>query len=233
MLDHPLDGARKRVERADKHFRDFMNLVDTYAASEANNIRVEYDEIRDQPNFILAPKTPRPDELALIVSDCIHNLRAALDYIVYELAKLDSGLPDPNGTQFPITVEDKFVEHRKARLKGKGPFAHLTDAHVDAIEAYQPYKGFNWTETLRDISNPDKHRELIRHKSGRRLHLGAPGRTRETFKGVGPGRSDVELERRVAFRVFFSDGRPVIETLEVIKREVALVIDSFSPEFKV
>lgn len=232
-MTHPLDSARKRIERAGKHLDDFIAEVEAYATREANNIRVEYDEIRDQPNFILAPKSPRPDEFALIVSDCIHNLRAALDYVVYELAKLDSRLSDPDGTQFPITIEDEFIKHRKARLKGKGPFAHLTEAHVNAIEAYQPYKGVQWTKTLRDISNPDKHRKLVRQRSGRRVHLGDPGRTRETFKGVRPGRSDMELERRVSVRIFFSDRRPVVETLDILKHQVGRVIDAFSPEFKV
>jgi hypothetical protein len=41
------------------------------------------------------------------------------------------------------------------------------------------------------------------------------------------------MERRVSVRIFFSDRSPVIETLDVLKREVALVIDAFSSEFKV
>lgn len=229
---HPLDGARRRIERADKHLQDFIGEVEAYALSEANNIAVQYDDVRDQPNFILAPKTPLPPVLSLIVSDCIHNLRAALDYVVYELARKDSGLSDPDGTLFPIAAtEDKFIEVRKARLNGKGPLRYLSAAHVDAIEAYQPYKGVQWTETLRDISNPDKHRKLSQPRSGRRVHLGGPGRTRETFKGVGPGRSDMELERRVAVRIFFRDRRPVIETLDVMQREVASLIDFFDGEF--
>jgi hypothetical protein len=41
------------------------------------------------------------------------------------------------------------------------------------------------------------------------------------------------MERRVSVRVFFGDRRPVIETLEIMKGEITLVIDSFSLEFKV
>jgi hypothetical protein len=119
MTDHPLDGARKRIERADKHLKDFVAAVEAYAASEAKNITIEYDEVRNQPNVILAPKSPRPIELALIVSDCIHNLRAALDYLVYELSREDSGDADPSGTQFPITIEDD----RTKESIGRKPFA--------------------------------------------------------------------------------------------------------------
>src|SRR6266496_2107449 len=141
------------------------------------------------------------------------------------------GDADPSGTQFPITIEDEFIKHRNARRKGKGPLRYLSTAHVDPIEAYQPYKGVNWTKTLRDISNPDKHRKLTRQRSGRRTHI-TDGRG-EVFRGVGPNRTDVKMERRESVRIFFSDRSPVIETLDVLKREVALVIDAFSSEFKV
>lgn len=230
MTDHPLNGARKRVERADKHLNDLIAAIKTYAAREANNIVVDYDNIMDQPNIILAPKTPLPDEFAMIVSDCIHNLRAALDYLVYELSRKDSGEHEPLQTQFPITTEEEFINHRKRRLKNKGPLRYLSNAHVDAIEAYQPYKGVQWTKTLRDISNPDKHRKFTRIRSGRRTDI-ADGRG-EVFKGVGPNRTDVQLQRKVTVRIFFGDKTPVLETLKVLKREIALVIDSFSSEFK-
>jgi hypothetical protein len=35
------------------------------------------------------------------------------------------------------------------------------------VESFQPYMGVEWTKTLRDISNPDKHRELtVLNKEG-------------------------------------------------------------------
>src|SRR5687767_11011432 len=100
-MDHPLDGARERIKRANKHRNDLATAIKTYAASEANNIVIGHDCVRDQPNTILAPKTPLPLEFAVIVSDCIHNLRAALDYLVYELSRKDSGDRQPTSTQFP------------------------------------------------------------------------------------------------------------------------------------
>jgi hypothetical protein len=41
------------------------------------------------------------------------------------------------------------------------------------------------------------------------------------------------METKTTVAIAFRDGLPVIETLEILKREVALVIDSFSPEFKI
>jgi hypothetical protein len=107
------------------------------------------------------PDPPVP--LNLAISDAVHNLRASLDYLVFELAFKDSGIAQ-DGTQFPITdvkcgkgpggnpigfdaVADRY-------LKGISP------PHRDMIESLQPYKGWDALETLREISNPDKHREL-------------------------------------------------------------------------
>jgi len=231
MNVHPLYGARKRIERADKHLNEIISEVEAYALTHQNNITLKYDEIRNNSRLHFVIPQPLPITVALAVSDCIHNLRAALDYLIFELSREDSGDPDPSGTQFPITTEDEFIKHRKARLKNKGPLRYLTLAHIDAIEAYQPYKGINWTQTMRDISNPDKHREIT--VIGDRADTLISGGAGEVFKGAGVDRSDVQMERKTTVTIAFRDGRPVIETLEILKQQVSLVIDSFSPEFKV
>jgi hypothetical protein len=44
---------------------------------------------------------------------------------------------------------------REVGLKGINPL------HMAAIERLQPYKGCGWTKMLRDLSNPDKHRQFV------------------------------------------------------------------------
>jgi hypothetical protein len=232
-MAHPLDGARKRVERADKHLKEIVSELEAFTAAEYDKIIVEHDHVRNQPNFI---ETEGPGELPnnipLAVSDCIHNFRAALDYLIYELARHDSGAIQ-RGTQFPIA--DKRPAFRKLAptyLRG------LTPAHINMVEMYQPYKGVNWTKTLRDISNPDKHRHLTLVR-GDRVHSIAvkempdslEGRPGKVFKGVGRDRSDVYVERNLSVYIAFSDGVPVIETLEIMKSQVARTIEAFEPEF--
>jgi hypothetical protein len=222
---NPLSGPRKRIERADKHLNEIVSEVEAYAASHQNSFRIEHDRIRNQPNIIMTVREPLPDIVPLAVSDCIHNFRSALDHLIFELAWHDSGVSQ-NGTQFPI-CDDVLDFQRLAPRYLRG----CTPAHIDAIEAYQPYKGINWTKTLRDISNPDKHREItiVRSRAETLIRDGVG----EVFKGAGPDRTDVQMETKTTVAIAFRDGQPVIETLEIIKREVSLVIDSFSPEFKV
>jgi hypothetical protein len=48
-----------------------------------------------------------------------------------------------------------FWDGRNEWLRG------VNDPHVRTIESLQPYRGVAWTATLRDLSNPDKHREPL------------------------------------------------------------------------
>jgi hypothetical protein len=62
-------------------------------------------------------------------------LVAALDYLIFVLAKSDSGV-EQDGTQFPVCKRKEFFDRgRKTMLKG------MSDEHVALIERLQPYKG--------------------------------------------------------------------------------------------
>jgi hypothetical protein len=82
--------------------------------------------------------------------------------IVFELARHDSGGIEQDGTQFIIedVKSDPLKPNRGFDARSKRHLRGLNQAHIDAIESFQPYRGVEWTKTLRDISNPDKHRKL-------------------------------------------------------------------------
>ena len=146
-MDHPLTGAYKRIERADKHLRKIRPELELLRQTQYDNMAAEHDP-KTQKVRLKGTQTIIPWCIVLAVSDCIHNFRSSLDFIVYELAKFDSGRIQ-RGTQFPI-------ENTHEGFKGKVEryLTGLTDLHVNAVESYQPYKGVDWTKTLRDISNP-------------------------------------------------------------------------------
>jgi hypothetical protein len=162
-------------------------------------------------------------------------LRAALDYLVYELAILDSG-QIIDGTQFPIDDAKKGFDWRvkNGRLRG------LTAPHIAAIERLQPYEGCDWTQRLRDLSNPDKHRRLVFQagnitvkmlgNANRLRFLDIPGKIlRAKLAATG---EEVDVKISVEFDVLFADWRPVIETLYGLKTQVASTLNAFKPEFE-
>lgn len=242
-MTHPLDGAIKRIERAQIHITEATVNAQQLGEIYKQQLVPQYDAATNQVFFNITMPENGPS-VVLPVSDAIHNLRSALDYIVFALAKHDSGGIAQDGTQFPIEDVKSgtkpggnkygFDTRRNTYLKG------LTDAHVLAIEEFQPYKGVQWTKTLRDISNPDKHRELVavfgNIGMGGVVSTGAAGsfdgRPGTIFRNVGPeGAFDVYSENSMAITETFSDGLPVIKTLQLMKSEISAAIELFKPEF--
>jgi hypothetical protein len=110
---------------------------------------------------------PPPAEFRLIIGDCLHNLRSALDNLVYELAVQHTGM-DPlpenlaSGVAFPIAgaqelSPDEFLERYQSKIGLLDPRAQAT------IEEWQPYhRGEKFAAhplwKLNRLSNVDKHR---------------------------------------------------------------------------
>jgi len=171
----------------------------------------------------------------ILVGEIFYNLRAALDYLVFELAKCDSGIEQDN-TQFPI--EDSKERFKRSidrgRLKGINP------SHVAAIERLQPYNRCNWTKRLRTYSNRDKHRRFIQtggnskfwvHSSLEKDLSRCFGYERDAPHPVA-GQPPVKVKVYISSSITFDDGAPVIETIEEIKSGVAYALEAFKPEFK-
>lgn len=153
---HPLTGARAKLSRAAEHLKSLKKEARTFRERRSYSIG-SYTHPDTGNYFLYVTPKPVPPLLSTIAGDVLCNLRPALDYLIFALARLDSG-ESPEGTQFPICDTSAFFGRKKgAWLKGLSP------EHVAAIEKLQPYKGRNgkiWLAWLRDLSNPDKHREL-------------------------------------------------------------------------
>ena len=240
-----LNGAYARVKRANQHISNLKRRETAYIRKHKDRLvfNVEPDTGRVKLQW-LGSEAVIPALFNILVGEVIYNLRAALDYLIYELAILDSGTVQ-NGTQFPICDDKRDFDGRRAtRLKG------LSGAHVTAIERLQPYCGCTWTGLLRDVSNPDKHRELSILQgliTGKfKIFVGTQAELREldwtdnsiptTELPLGgkieikPG-EEAYVEGNLALYIAFSDGLPVIETLKSLQSSVSLTLDTFKPEF--
>lgn len=239
---HPLDGAFLRWERADIHLAEAQELIRGWGKE------CEEQIVGDDNGKIWVPHYPEiPVWLPVIVSDAVHNLRAALDYLVYELAKLDSDGRAQDNTQFliedfeidPRNFNGGFHRRKKRHLKG------LSRRHIDAIENFQPYKGIEWTETLREISNPDKHRHLsVLTKDGRPIQISLRfrdnGRLVSNDFKIGPEgpeflRFDPEVDanQTIAITLPKRGETALMPTLRELEAEVYTALVFFKTEFEV
>lgn len=229
-----------------EHLADLKKIAENFIDSE-HEIAENTIQINPEPGVpfvVTRPESPIPGKVPILVGEIVNNLRSALDYLVYELAILDSGFAQ-NGTQFPIEDEPTgFQGRRKSYLRG------VSDPHAASVERLQPYNGVDWTRKLRAISNPDKHRHLTiqTHNSSVVATagkdpaevFGEPGIEPESVKGLFISLTipdptlltPMHVQLHLAFFIAFDDGMPIIETLEQMQTEVANMLTNFKPEFK-
>lgn len=161
-----LAGIRAKIDRSQHHFVDLHERIRlALDVSDRNNTPPAYKaEVEGQFVIIKRDKgEPLDPTLPLIAGDCIHNLRSALDHLVYQLAILNGcGTKGARNTLFPICISPvDFADIAKRKV---APFVSSTA--LAEIEDVQPYRTTNMPDTaplwhLAQIDNADKHRVLI------------------------------------------------------------------------
>src|SRR6266567_4556445 len=222
MTDHPLNDAIERVSRAREHLGDLHARLTPFL--EYGDVPAVYPQFREEMELAKAGVMPRidlPMRIPTLIGEICYNLRSALDYLVHELTKIDTGVPQ-HLTQFPIEDCEKGFKRRRSKSRTAGWLQGLNERHVACIESLQPYKGCDWTATLRKISNPDKHREFTRSSGHINIFMVVAGEDagfdridlpvqRATHPISG---EEVEMKIHITGSISFVDGPPVIETLE-------------------
>jgi hypothetical protein len=222
-----LDGAYARLDRARKHLADLEVREKAILHPQIEDIVAKTDLNTVKDFAITDPLAELPQSFSILIGETIYNLRAALDYLVFDLAILDSGVPQ-KGTQFPIDdTPDSFANHRSRLLKG------LSVEHIARIEALQPYKGYNYTTMIRDISNPDKHRKLTLIE-GKGVYSIKVVKTSEHQTDPKTGIVTVyrmEMKSEFVGHVAFKDDEaPIMSTLQILQEEVSKILGDFKVE---
>ena len=117
-------------------------------------------KLLDPPRFELFVEaiTPPPPRLGVLMGDFAHNLRCALDHVLWQLALTLHAEPSRR-TQFPIeTDRSRWASVAEDRLR------HVPGEAHPLIEGMQPFQAdepaHHPLTALRDLSNEDKHRLL-------------------------------------------------------------------------
>jgi hypothetical protein len=165
-MQAPLTGVYAKMDRAYFHACDLKQKLRVALDPDSHRFVPERDgEPSKQIYRVEGLPTVQP-EWSLIFGDFLTNLRAALDYLACQLAKLE-GPSTCEHTKFPIldSAPYKDGKPRLPRING------VTDQRViDAVIAVQPYTavqryGRQLEEdalyALKTLVNTDKHRLLL------------------------------------------------------------------------
>ena len=169
---HPLDGARAKVKRAQKHMIDIDKEARRYAEGQPYELpRIRMPDSQRKVGYRVRI-TEQPDPIiALMLGDFVHNLRSALDYIIVACVPKQRR----KSASFPILTKDIFARDKSGNFmvndtEGRKSFESaikgLKSEARALVIALQPYR--QGADAHRDIlgiinrlENADKHRQLI------------------------------------------------------------------------
>jgi len=134
--------------------------------------RVEIDRPMQQIRVIGELSEPIPQNWPLKVGDIVHNLRSALDHLVWAISSHDQNFASADESQkrrvqFPICINYGEYFGRKPKQGQRAKRCHFIEPLALAeIDALQPYLlGSNATShilaILNELSNHDKHHTII------------------------------------------------------------------------
>lgn len=189
---HPLEGCWAKIARANQQLDALeADIADTPIDTDSITFAQQYDSDAGTIEVALESVPKLPLELGLAAGDAMQNLRAAINYLAWELAKLNlaergEDREPVKPTQFPINT--------KPREFSAYMVVDIRPAEVAVIKEVQP-NGANWLSqfeerllregdaegwagghplaVLADLTNIDKHQALSPALvSPRHIHMG-------------------------------------------------------------
>lgn len=229
-----LKDAVARLNGADRLIDQLRTFVQEYERQEMTRFLPFFDESSGEYKLDLPDPTafPPPRDMKILIGDVVSSLRKSLDYLVFQLAQHNEG-EEVHGTQFVVAKSAAIFRDRTGRqLKG------LKDHQIEIIEQYQPYNNAEWLDLLNEMSNRDKHRTLHATFNSDYLEMHFDAKVDAEnydgwvlFENVDDHGADVYI-RSIEPLVRLADGRPAVETLEVMHEGVKQVLLRFVGEFE-
>jgi hypothetical protein len=252
MMAHPLHGARLKVVRAQQHLDALNDELGRYLNRHPYEFPVQVEGNSKVTLTSAVIREHPPDILSAIFGDCIGNLRAALDYIAWQLATKYAGRPltdrEARGVYFPICDRSNLWPPNTA--------THLMNPcgvpapTIGEIEKVQPYQaGYQPIGFLSQLVSIDKHRlPLMTIGNAQTLSCqatlpggwvmsGTPGASITFGAGVPSGPAappvEVQMEGKAAVYVTLQDASmpqgPVDLLLGQMLKCVSDVLSRFEP----
>jgi hypothetical protein len=162
-----LAGVWLKEARAREHMQVLKTEMETFLDVHPHR-RIEQLNPDTGEYVLKLTSEPTPPEWGPIVGDVIHNLRSALDHLVWELAVSNGKVPPP----FPLPKSSPWADLQFPIVDNAGKPIKVwgvSEAVRRYITAQQPLPTNtgpipNGLYTLRQLSNIDKHRRL--HTTG-------------------------------------------------------------------
>ena len=174
VVDHPLAGAQEKLRRAAAHLNALEAESNAFLVTNPCTISIE-PHVEGGYHRLVAhlPAEAFPLSLSGILGDYVHNVRSALDHVVWQLVGAVNPRAQSRKTCFPIYTDPDDFERWVTKKRAAGQASALLgvdDQAYTLIERIQPFQPDDTGEprasahalkVLADLSNTDKHKMLI------------------------------------------------------------------------
>lgn len=151
-----LYDSRAKWKRAKHHLEALDADIRAFLGSHSYRLVVEHTAEETFVARLDNPPTIPAVLWSVLLGDCVHNLRCALDYIAWKLAGCH---PGDNQTQFPIFETEEGWNARAERRVGK-----MSAAAQAFLKDGQPFRGADAKNAalnaIRILDDSDKHKLL-------------------------------------------------------------------------
>lgn len=152
-------GPYRKIVRAEELFTDAQTRLETWAENNPVTSQFVLSEDRQRIDLILSVAAEPPlEDISLVIGDALHNLRSALDGLVWNLAHVDRAPERPRDVQFPVTVTQKQWKEAAKKLPTVPPSA------LEKIREFQcldDAPGISFVKVLHDLDIRDKHHDFL------------------------------------------------------------------------
>jgi hypothetical protein len=162
MLGKELADCWLKIGRAEEHSKTVSDEICDWENAKPYLLVKNRDAKGSRYNITVNFTIPYRDRWSLIAGDCIHNLRSALDHLIYgvalSLAKV-SPPPDYRRLQFPIADSPEEFAGQKWRIESLG---ETVGANIKGVQPYNRRHPLlpPLLSIIRDFDDCDKHRLL-------------------------------------------------------------------------
>ncbi len=153
--------SKLRLQRAQEHINQLDSEIGDFLKSDSYEItrQRETHPIREDVFYFHVLKPMPAERYGMLIGDCLHNLRSALDNLVWDLAPttVKQDKKKAGGLQFPIFDDPKSYAARAPHyLAGIGS---TVQALVDKHQPYKrPQPSGHPLSRMAQLTNWDKHR---------------------------------------------------------------------------
>jgi hypothetical protein len=217
MTEPLFSGSLVKLQRANKFIDELEVLLKDYNNSQPYSAGFDFASM---PPQIVINWRGLGREVGAVLGDAVHNLRAALDLLASELARIN-GKSDRN-VYFPFAASQaEFPEAIE-----KKNFHKAGQEAVALLHKIAPYRGGNeLLRAIHDLDIEDKHTALLETEKKMNIQL------QVSYDVTNPRTNELSLEGSSIQHFFANEspltGKLVIETLREVHQEVTRVVEAF------